>query len=260
MYSIQIVKRWSTALLAALMLFAAGGAQAAKVLYYYDSYVGTDYWGPSLAARGDTVTTVTSANDLVTQLTAGAPWDAVVVSENNNNNSSVWASAIATYVASGGRLVLNNWYDNTVIDTATEAIAGPPTNQTTGTINAAGIASGLAAGVATNPFTLTNTGWGVFSQALVPTGTGISRCDFATGSCAVFANSGRTMRLGFIPDTLPAADASALLQNAITSILAAPSVTPVTPTAVPTLSEWGMVVMSLLLAMSAIVTLRRQRR
>ena len=68
------------------------------------------------------------------------------------------------------------------------------------------------------------------------------------------------MRLGFIPDTLPAVDASALLQNAITSILAAPSVTPVTPTAVPTLSEWGMVVMSLLLAMSAIVTLRRQRR
>lgn len=198
-------------------------AQAANVLYYFDSYSGTDYWVQAFATRGDTVTTAVDASDLVTQL-AGGPWDFVVISENNNNHSATWATPIADYITAGGKVVLNDWYPNAIIDAATEVTDLNNDNQTVATINALGIATGLANGVAINPFTLTNAGWGVFSQALQPTGSAESRCDFPIGSCAVFGNSGRTMRLGFIPDGLPAADGAQILANAAQALFDAPVV------------------------------------
>lgn len=213
-------KRFCSGILFSVLCFATS-AQATDVLYYFDSYNGADYWAQALAARGDTVTTVTSPNDLVTEL-AGGPWDFVVISENNYMDASTWAAPIASYIAGGGRVVLNNWYTDTTIDTATEVTDLGTNNQTTATINALGIATGLANGVLTNPFTLTNAGWGTFSQALQPTGSAESRCDFPIGSCAVFGNSGRTMRLGFIPDGLPAADAAQILANAAQALFDAP--------------------------------------
>lgn len=211
----------SSALL--LVMFWVSNVQAANVLYYFDGYIGTDYWVQAFATRGDTVTTAVDASDLVTQL-AGGPWDLVVISENGSNYSATWATPIADYVTAGGKVVLNNWYPNAIIDAATEVTNLNNNNQTLATINALGNATGLANGVAINPFTLTNAGWGVFSQALQPTGSAESRCDFPIGSCAVFGNSGRTMRLGFIPDGLPAADGAQILANAVQALFDAPVV------------------------------------
>lgn len=255
----RLLRSWRIVVFTAAALLASNAANAAKVLYYYDSFAGTDFWAPALSARGDTVTTVTSASALVTQLAAGAPWDVVVVSENGNDDSVIWASSIATYVSGGGRLALNNWYANNVIDTATQAVAGPPVNQTVATINAAGLAAGLATGVVTNPLALSNAGWGVFSQALVPQASAVSYCDFPVGSCAVFGNGGRTIRLGLIPDSLAAADASRFLQNALATVIAAAPPEPVTPVSVPTLSQWGAMLLSVLLGLSALLALRRRR-
>ncbi|MEO8280546.1 MAG: hypothetical protein ABI564_12700 [Ideonella sp.] len=171
-----------------------------KVLYFYDSFNGTNFWTPAFVQRGDTVTTVTSASGFVTQLAQG-PWDFVVVSENNFDTSSTYGAALVAYIAAGNRVVFNNWYQNAAFDTAFEATVGSPLNQTGITVN-------NPLGVA---LTLTNAGWGVFSQTLTPTGTGQSICSFATGSCAVLGNSGRTIRLGLIPDGLPAGQGAAFL-------------------------------------------------
>lgn len=338
----KYIKQWCLAVLASALL--AGNASAANVLYWADHWMGTDYWTPAFTQRGDTVTTATSASDLVAQLGAGT-WDVVVISENRYNTAATWATPIANYIAGGGRVVLNNWYTDATVDAATEAAANAPDNQTIATINAQGIATGLASGVTSNPFTLSDPDWIVFSQALTPTGSAESRCDFDIGSCAVFGNSGRTMRLGFIPDTLPSDVGVQVLVNAISALLVAPppasysvsgtvsgldagkdvvlrlngandltvsanggftfaaallngasyavtvgthpdaqvctvsngsgtsssnvtdvSVTcaasplPVAPVAVPTLTEWGMLIMSGLMALAAFATLRRRRR
>ncbi|WP_295427894.1 IPTL-CTERM sorting domain-containing protein [uncultured Thiodictyon sp.] len=212
-------------IIGAVALILAQQTHAAKILYFYDEYLGADYWSQALTARGDTVTTVTNGAAFTTQLTAGAPWDAVVVSENNYNTSSTWAAAFQSYVQAQGRAVLNDWYTNSTIDAATEAVAAAPVNQSSCTVNATGIAGGLLTGGVTNPITLTNPsgggGWGVFSMALTPSGTAASWGAFATGSCLVFANAGRTLRLSMIPDTLPAAQASQFLQNALSAVLGA---------------------------------------
>ncbi|HMN56675.1 MAG: IPTL-CTERM sorting domain-containing protein [Burkholderiales bacterium] len=236
-------------------LLAPGMAHAAKVLYWADSWAGTDYWTPAFALRGDTVTTASSASDLVTQLAAG-PWDVVVVSENGNNQSATWAAPVASYIASGGRVVVNNWYNNAALDAATQtSVVGQ--NQTAGVINAAGVAAGLSAGLPSTSFTLTNAGWGTFSQSfsLAAAGGAQSLCDFPDGSCAVLGNGGHTLRLGFIPDGLPSAIGARLLANALG--LTATS-TPRVVAPVPTLSQWTLMFLVILLAGMALRSRRFQ--
>jgi uncharacterized protein (TIGR03437 family) len=214
---------------AAVCLIFAGSAIAgggpsytpAHILYWADHFLGTDNYQPAFLLRGDTVTTASGSADLVSKLTSGT-WDVVVVSVNNSTYPAI-STPIANYISMGGRVVLNDWYVDAIIDGATQATAGMPNNQTVATINAAGISSGLADSVSSNPFTLTNSHWGVFSQSLTPVAPAVSRCDFVVGSCAVFGNSGRTMRLAFIPDTLPAEDAARILANSIEALVEAPS-------------------------------------
>ena len=237
-------------------LFSLSGAvRAANVLYWVDSWSGTDYWTPALAARGDTVTTATSAADLVSRLAAG-PWDVVIISENNNDNSSTWVAPVASYITAGGRVVVNNWYSYAGLETATQTSI-ISINQTLATINATGIAAGLAAGISANPLTLTNAGWGTFSHSLglAPASGAQSLCDFPDGSCAVLGNGGRTLRLGFIPDGLPAADGARFLQNALNVVLGAIPPRPAA-VAVPTLSQWSMAALAV---MVSLVMWRRRR-
>ena len=241
------------------LLSLSGAARAANVLYWADSWSGTDYWTPALTARGDTVTSATSAADLVTRLAAG-PWDAVIISENSSNSSSIWVTAIADYITAGGRVAVNNWYTNAGLEAATQTSI-ISTNQTVATINAAGIAAGLAAGISTNPVTLTNAGWGVFSHSLglAPASGAESLCDFPDGSCAVLGNAGRTLRLGFIPDGLPAADGARFLQNALGIVLGSVPPPPLATVPVPTLSQWSLGALAVLMSL-AMFRHRRSRQ
>lgn len=236
--------------LTAALAFMGSSVQAAQILFWADSWSGTNYWTPAFTLRGDTVTTASSATDLVAQLAAG-PWDAVVIAENGNNNSAIWATPIQNYITSGGRVLVNNWYNNATLDSATQSSV-VATNETVATINAAGIAAGLAASIGTNPITLTNPGWGTYSQALAPAGGAQSLCDFPSGSCAVLGNAGRTLRLGMLPDTLPVADGARFLANALTVLLGGVSAA----TSVPTLSEWSLLLM---MAIMAWMVMRRRR-
>ena len=232
------------------LLSLSGAARAANVLYWADSWSGTDYWTPALTARGDTVTSATSSADLVTRLTAGT-WDVVIISENGNNTSSIWVTAIASYISAGGRVVVNNWYTDAGLEAATQTSI-ISTNQTVATINAAGISAGLAAGISTNPVTLTNAGWGVFSHSLglAPASGAESLCDFPDGSCAVLGNAGRTLRLGFIPDGLPAADGARFLQNALGIVLGSVPPPPWATVPVPTLSQWSLGALAVLMSLA----------
>jgi uncharacterized protein (TIGR03437 family) len=215
-------------MLSVYLLFAAsasaGGGPSytpSNILFWADYFIGTNYYAPAFVLRGDTVTTASGSSDFVSKLSSGT-WGTVVVSVNDNEYPAI-STPIANYISAGGRVVFNDWYVDAIIDTATQATAGSPTNQTIATINAAGLSNGLGNSVSSNPFTLTNSHWGTFSQSLTPIAPAVSRCDFAVGSCAVFGNSGRTMRLGFIPDTLPAEDAARILANSIEALVQAPS-------------------------------------
>lgn len=203
-------------LVAALALTCGlvGQASAAKVLYFFDSFLAANNWSTAFTQRGDTVTTATSAGDLVAKLALG-PWDVVVVAENDFDASSTYGTALISYITAGNRVVFNNWYSNAAFDTAFEAVVG--------TTNQSAIS---AANPLNTAFTLTNPGWGVFSQALTPTGSAVSACSFtAGGSCVVVGHSGRTVRLGMIIDTLPPAQAVPFLLAILNGI---PASTPKT--------------------------------
>ncbi len=201
----ELIKRLAAAIVLACGL--VGQASAANVLYFFDFYLGPNNWALAFAQRGDTVTTATSRADLVSKLAAG-PWDVVVVAENDQNGSAQYQSALVAYIASGKRVVFNNWYANATWDATFQAQVGL-TNQ-------AAVSSQNPTGTA---FTLTNRGWGVFSQALLPVGSAEITCFFQIQACIVIGNSGRTARLGLIVDTLPAAQAVPFLVATLNRVL-----------------------------------------
>ena len=200
----ELLKRLAAAIV--LTCGLVGQASAANVLYFFDSFIGPNNWLPAFAQRGDVVTTASSRTDLVAKLALG-PWDVVVVAENNNQLPAQYQTALLAYIAAGNRVVFNNWYNDATWDATFEAVVGTTNQSAVSVTNPTGVA-----------FTLTNPGWGVFSQTLTTIGTAQSICFFQFGSCAVVGNSGRTIRLGLIVDTLPPAQAGPFLVSILSTV------------------------------------------
>ena len=81
----------------------------------------------------------------------------------------------------------------------------------------------------------------------------------AAGRGPVLGNAGRTLRLGFIPDGLPAADGARFLQNALGIVLGSVPPPPLATVPVPTLSQWSLGALAVLMSL-AMFRRRRSRQ
>lgn len=235
----------------ALTLFAslafAVPAHAANVLYYVDLNH-FDYVTPALAAGGHTVTTATSWADFNTKLASGAYQLAIGLNQNTALGADL--TIMTNFVNGGGRIIFTDWTLTASFATLLKGSYAGGSNQNSLNFTAPALAAGIV-----NPQPLTNPGWGLYSFGEAPTGSGTSLCTFPdTSSCLVSANSGRTLLLGFLADTPSAADGVRLWQNLIGYALAAPALAQV----VPTMSQWSLIAMALVLLVFASFKLRRR--
>jgi hypothetical protein len=221
-------------------------ARAASVLFFADLQH-SDYVTPALAAGGHTVTTATDWTDFNTKLTSGSY--NLVIALNQNSGLGANLASLTNYVNTGGRVIFTDWTKTASFGTLFQGSYTGNDNQTSLNFSAPALAAGI-----TNPQPLTNPGWGIFSMGEAPAGGGASLCAFPNGnSCVVSGYGGRTLLLGFLSDTPSAADGVRLWQNLIGYALNAQAAAQV----VPTMSEWGLLALALVLATVAGLRLRR---
>ncbi len=229
-----------------LMLALAWPAHAANVLYYADWFVGTNYVLPALNAGGHTVTQATDWTDFNNKLAGGGFGLAVALVQG-------WAqypdlATLTNFINSGGSVIFTDWTRDASYGALFGATYTGSNNQTPATVTDPFLASGI-----TNPIVLSNPGWGIWSMGMTATGTGTSAGTFPNGnSCLVSNYGGRTLLLGFLADTLPAGDGQQFFKNAIAAVLGQQTI--------PTINEWGMIIMGLILAGSVVWMMRRRRR
>jgi hypothetical protein len=182
--------------MAAGLLALSTQAQSAAILYWADLVQGTDAMAAALSSSGHAVTTSTSEADFVSDVSAGG-WDLVIFMNQNTSNAGAHA-AITSWVGSGGAAIFADWTRNAATGAAFDATYPGGTNQTSLLVTS----PALAAGIATNPITLTNPGWGVFSMSMDEGLGGASAGVFGSGADAiVIGNDGRTIINGFLNDT-----------------------------------------------------------
>jgi hypothetical protein len=241
----HMLRSTGMAVLASLAL--AAPVHAATVLMYVD-FTHTDYVTPALAAGAHTVTTATSWTDFNTKLAAGNYQ--LVIALNQNSSLGADLPTLTNYVNLGGRVIFADWTRQAPFATVLKGGYTGGTNQTS--LNF--LVPALSAGIV-NPQPLTNPGWGIFSMSESAGAGGTSVCTFPdASSCVVSGNNGRTLLLGFLNDTPSATDGVRLWQNLIGYALAAPALTQI----VPTLSQWSLLALALLLLAVASLQLRRR--
>lgn len=231
-------------LLLVAMLFALP-AQAANVLYGYDFYLGANSVSAALTAGGHTVTTVTDDWTTFNSDLAGGGFDLVIAIVQNSSNG-VDEASLSSHIAGGGRAILTDWTQTASFATMFEASYTGNTNDSSSTFDA-------SIGVA-NPVAIINPGWGIFSMGLAPTGGGVSLCTASPSgdSCLVQGNGGNTILLGFLTDIYGIAESEAVMRGVIALVAEArPAI------AVPTMSQWALMVLALLLLMAGITRYRR---
>ena len=228
------------------LLLACGPVHAANVLYFADSFSGTNYVLPALTAGSHTVTTASSWSDFNTRLAGGGFDLAIAICQANAHSLDV--TTMSNYLNAGGNAILADWTQDGTFGALFGATYAGVTNQTPATLTAATLYAGI-----TNPVALLNPGWGVWSMGLTPTGTGTSLGTFPNGNaCIVSSFGGRAILLGFLADTLPSADGQRFFENLIGTALTG-------TTNIPTLTEWGMIIFFVLITGVALVNLKKRR-
>jgi hypothetical protein len=190
------MKSMKLAIAIGAVCFGLAGAQhaAADVLYWDDDNVGTSAVPGGIALAGLTGVGATSQTDFNTKLAAGG-WDAVLFGEQNSSVFGASSAALSTWVAGGGKLIGTTWLANG-LDALLEAV-GASINGTTITVDANPIFAGLGPTIS-----LSNPGWGVFSQGWTPTGSASCLGSLSSGGCAVImGNGGNTYLNGPLNDT-----------------------------------------------------------
>jgi hypothetical protein len=158
---------------------------------------------------GYTVTVATDWNDFSTKLGSNNYGIAVAFNQNSGwYNKPTLLPALAAYIASGGSVVFGDWTLDNDFASLFEAQFTGGINQTDMTLHPS-IATGLP-----NPISLSNTGWGTFSTGLTPIAGGQVLASFPNGNASIVkGNSGRTIILGYLSDTPPAAYRQQLFEN-----------------------------------------------
>ncbi|MDP2306114.1 MAG: putative metal-binding motif-containing protein, partial [Pseudomonadota bacterium] len=181
-------------LLVAGSLALAPDAFAANVLYCNDYVITTDRMGAALTSMGTavTVTSTTSITTCESSVTSRA-WDLVILAIQNNSYST---PNFNSYVAAGGAAILQDWTKDATRGSrfgVTYSGSNLPTVTVTDTT--------LASGLASNPFGLTNPGWGTWSMPMIPTTGATSLGTFSSNSSIVLGSAGNTIVNGFLTDT-----------------------------------------------------------
>src|SRR5690606_21544909 len=116
---------------------------------------------------------------------------------------AVSVNLLANFAAAGNKVMYFDWTQNNTFAALFDYSYTGSVNNTQVTVTD----SELAAALPSNPFTLANTGWGVFSTGMNPLGATQVLATFSDGTGAILANPGRTVFIyGFVADAIPFAD------------------------------------------------------
>lgn len=181
--------------IAALALFAATvtPANAENVLYRNDSNIGTDQMAAALAGQaGDNVTS--TSGDLSGYNLSN--YGLVVYANQNDSPGAGDLAALSSYVAGGGKVIFDDWMTGDSIGNLGGSFSGN-TNDPNLTV------SSLLNYNLSNPVTLTNPGWGVYTTGLLLGSGGTVAATFGNGDAGIIiGNGGNTIWNGFLTDTL----------------------------------------------------------
>lgn len=195
----------------------ATASQAASVLYFADDVQGTDAMAAALSGSSHTVVTATSYGDFSTQVGVGG-WDLVVYFQQNNTDVGA-VNAISGWVTGGGKAIFTDWTRNAAVGSLFDATYTGSNNQTSVNITSALFAAGV-----TNPVSLSNPGWGIFSIGMAASAGGTSAATFGNGNDAiVIGNGGTTIINGFLSDTMQLAAGTQLYANQLAFLLDGPT-------------------------------------
>lgn len=193
-------------------LVLASAAQASAVLYYRDGVIGPDAMGAALSASTHTVTQATSQSEF-RGLVEGGGWDLVIYFQQSYSAGTGADTAIADWVAGGGRAIFADWERNAALGALFDASYTGINGQTQVTF--------------TDPLlgtkSLANPGWDNFSMGLSALDAAEALAHFANGDDAVvLGNGGRTILNGFLVDTMPLAVGMAVFSSQVERVLATP--------------------------------------
>lgn len=200
----------------------------------------------ALAALGYTATVAVDWFDFSTKLNTGAYGLAVAFNQylpwETTGAKPTLLPALTAYIGNGGSVVFGDWTTDNDFAALFEAQFTGFNNQTIMTLDPS-IEAGLP-----NPLTLSNTGWGIYSTGLVAIGGGVSLATFPNGDAAIVrGNGGRTIILGYLSDTPPAAFRQQLFEN-----LFIVSTTPPIP-----VSNWALFIGILLMISFVVIRFRK---
>ena len=169
-----------------------------RILYFADGTVGTDRMRAALLASGYDVTFAISLGDFATRIATGEFRLGIFFQQSNSGGSHDAAfSALAAHVAAGGAAIAADWTRNAGHAAPFQALPTGSTNNTLVTVTHPSFTAGVS-----SPVTLTNPGWGVFSNGLTAASGATCGGTFSNGQCAiVVGNGGRTVFNGFLGDT-----------------------------------------------------------
>jgi hypothetical protein len=193
---------------------------AGSVLYWDDGDIASSVLSGGIALAGETAVLATSQADFNTQLAAGG-WDAVIFGEQFNHVYSGSAAALTAWLAGGGKLIGDTWLDGG-LDTLLDGSENSQ-NGSTITTTADPIFAGIGATIS-----LSNPGYGVFSQGYNPLagGTGIGTLS-SGGSAVVLGNGGDSYLNGPLNDTYtPLAAGQQLIANELLQLTGTPTPEP----------------------------------
>lgn len=181
----------------ALIVGIVGTASAASILYYNDAIVGTDRMGGALATFSGThtVNTVGSSSTFASAIaTGGYDLGIFMVQGSGSTSYAGGINALGTFVAGGGLSIYTDWSRNDTYAALFEADWTGGTNDGQVTVTDSFLATAI-----TNPISLTNPGWGVYSMDV--DGPDVAAI-FSDGEGAIaIGNDGRSITNGFLTDT-----------------------------------------------------------
>lgn len=217
---------------------------ALDALVYVDFATETDFVVPALTAQGFNVTVATGWSDFDTKLASGNYGMAVAFVQGNAPHPSL--PVIQNFIDDDGCMIYCDWTSDNTYAAVFESSFTGSNNQNTVTIIDAGLATGL-----TNPFTLGNPGWGIYSTGLNAIGSGEVLATFENGNAAIVrGNSGHTIMLGYLSDTPPFAMRQPLFENVINSTICGPN------PAVP-VSNWALYIGIFLILTFTVIRFRK---
>ena len=216
--------------LCAMLLLCTSVAFGAEALYYVDYPSGTDKLEVALEdeSLGLNVTYAVDSSDFAAQI-ASQDWDLVVLAIQNNYAGGLFSSfsdsGLDEYVNDGGSAVFcyfrSSDLDNVDVDFYSFFGAAVTGNTNDPSVVVSGP---LAEGLASNPLTLTNSDWIIYSLGLAALSTeDIVAGTFSNNDPAIIiSNEGRTIINGFLTDTPPD---ETLYVNEIKYVLDPPAIT-----------------------------------